>query len=69
MILDEYMCFLDKEKNTKSKSILDVGVRRALDQVNWDEKGFLKRGGIYEWGKEQTEAVGCVTGDKAEYEW
>lgn len=69
LILDEYMCFLDKEKDTKSKSILDVGVGNALNQVHWDEKGFVQRGGIYEWSKEGLETVGCVTMGKAEYEW
>ena len=58
LILDEYMCFLDKEKGTKSRSILDVGVEEALKQVKWDEKEFVERGGLYDWTKETYEEIG-----------
>jgi len=50
LILDEYMRFLDKGNNPGG-SILDVGVRKALDQVFWDEESFIQRGGIYDWSK------------------
>ena len=50
LILDEYMRFLDKGNNP-SKSILEVGVKKALDAVYFDEKSFEERGGVYDWGK------------------
>jgi len=49
LILDEYMCFLDKEKDYQSKSILKVGVQEALAGVKWDEDAFFERGGEYNW--------------------
>jgi len=47
LILDEYMCFLDKGKGKEkqSKSILEVGVARALEDVYFDKAAFIKRGG------------------------
>ena len=53
LILDEYMRFLDNTKGqmTPSHSILDVGVKDALDRSGFDEKKFLKRGGKYKWSK------------------
>jgi radical S-adenosyl methionine domain-containing protein 2 len=49
LILDEYMRFLDKGdgEETHSESILDVGVERALRNIVYDEKEFLKRKGNY----------------------
>jgi len=53
LILDEYMRFLNCQDGAKkpSHSILDVGVRNALDTSGFDERMFLKRGGIYKWSK------------------
>ncbi|XP_039604789.1 radical S-adenosyl methionine domain-containing protein 2 isoform X1 [Polypterus senegalus] len=53
LILDEYMRFLDCRDGKKdpSKSILDVGVRDAIQFSGFDEKMFLKRGGRYIWSK------------------
>lgn len=53
LILDEYMRFLNCQDGAKkpSHSILDVGVRNALDKSGFDEIMFLKRGGIYKWSK------------------
>jgi radical S-adenosyl methionine domain-containing protein 2 len=51
LILDEYLRFLDRTGRKPSKSIVDVGVRHALDSVFWNEKVFVERGGEYEWGK------------------
>lgn len=53
LILDEYMRFLNCQDGAKkpSHSILDVGVRNALDNSGFDERMFLKRGGIYKWSK------------------
>ncbi|XP_053701681.1 radical S-adenosyl methionine domain-containing protein 2 [Synchiropus splendidus] len=53
LILDEYMRFLDCREGRKdpSKSILDVGVKEAINFSGFDEKMFLKRGGKYMWSK------------------
>ncbi|ESO82480.1 hypothetical protein LOTGIDRAFT_197923 [Lottia gigantea] len=53
LILDEYMRFLDCQQGKKipSKSILDVGVDKALQYSGFDEAMFLKRGGKYIWSK------------------
>ncbi|KAJ6463989.1 hypothetical protein C8R45DRAFT_770134, partial [Mycena sanguinolenta] len=54
LILDEYLCFLDKGSGCEkqSRSILDVGVQAALDEVRWDQDAFQARGGMYEWSKD-----------------
>jgi len=54
LILDEYMRFLDNTggKKVPSKSILDVGVRNAMDFAGFDEAMFYNRGGRYRWSKE-----------------
>ena len=51
LLLDEEMCFLDKGEGEmkKSRSILDVGVKTAMEEVVWDKDSFMKRGGIYDW--------------------
>ncbi|KAF3913422.1 hypothetical protein ABW20_dc0110255 [Dactylellina cionopaga] len=53
LLLDEYMCFLDKGEGmmTKSDSILEVGVEEAMKQVVWDKKSFVERRGIYDWSR------------------
>ncbi|KOS20565.1 Radical S-adenosyl methionine domain-containing protein 2 [Escovopsis weberi] len=51
LIVDEYLRFLDKSGRKKSRSILEVGVREALESVFWDEEAFVARGGIYDWKK------------------
>ncbi|KAH7135523.1 hypothetical protein B0J11DRAFT_611447 [Dendryphion nanum] len=50
LFVDEDMCFLDKGENMlkKSRSILDVGVKRAMREVVWDTQSFLDRGG-HQW--------------------
>jgi len=55
LILDEQMRFLDcrEGKKTPSKSLLDVGVKDALNRSGFDEKMFLKRGGQYNWSKDK----------------
>ena len=47
------MRFLNCQEGAKkpSNSILDVGVKNALDSSGFDERMFLKRGGIYKWSK------------------
>ncbi|EWC46410.1 radical S-adenosyl methionine-containing protein 2 [Drechslerella stenobrocha 248] len=49
LILDESMCFLDKDAKVKSQSILDVSVQEALKEVRWDTDQFLARDAIYDW--------------------
>ncbi|KAI1326848.1 hypothetical protein F5Y16DRAFT_421566 [Xylariaceae sp. FL0255] len=63
LLLDEYLCFLDKGPGAEkqSKSILEVGVQAALQEVNWNQQEFHKRGGIYEWTKDVKEG-GTTTG-------
>jgi radical S-adenosyl methionine domain-containing protein 2 len=49
LILDEYMRFLDKGDGEEkaSESILDVGVKKALENIRWDEDAFKERKGDY----------------------
>lgn len=63
LILDEYMRFLDRNGQSPSSSILDVGVGAALASVFWDEVAFLERGGIYDWNK-----TSCSS-DSKELDW
>ncbi|CAI6333932.1 unnamed protein product [Periconia digitata] len=68
--LDEDMCFLDKGEGRmkRSGSILDIGVKKAMEGINWDKEAFQRRGGVYDWSKEDG---GCASGlaDKKELEW
>ena len=67
LLLDEYLCFLNKGVKGKTKSILDVGVREAMKDVFWDEAGFEERGGMYDWTKPGT--GGCGEGKNPELEF
>jgi radical S-adenosyl methionine domain-containing protein 2 len=60
LILDEYLCFLDKGKGKEKqpKSILEVGVAQALEDVYFDKAAFIKRGGEYDWSKEEENGCG-----------
>ncbi|RYP19797.1 hypothetical protein DL765_003143 [Monosporascus sp. GIB2] len=73
LLLDEYMCFLDKGEGmmTKSESILQVGVKEAMKQVVWDKKSFVERGGIYDWRRsDMLQQSVCRGGSsKKELEW
>lgn len=71
LILDEYLCFLDKGdgKEKQSSCILDVGVQRALQQVYWDEASFKSRGGIYDWSKQLSTSEGCGAEVESGLEW
>ncbi|ETE69432.1 Radical S-adenosyl methionine domain-containing protein 2, partial [Ophiophagus hannah] len=53
LILDEYMRFLNCVNGRKepSRSILDVGVKSAIQCSGFDENMFFKRGGKYVWSK------------------
>ncbi|KAI1364499.1 hypothetical protein F5Y08DRAFT_210224 [Xylaria arbuscula] len=54
ILLDEYLCFLDKGAGPEkqSRSILEVGVQKVLSEVYWDQDAFNERGGMYDWTKE-----------------
>jgi radical S-adenosyl methionine domain-containing protein 2 len=69
LILDEYLCCLDKSKGKEkqSKSILEVGVARALEEVHFDKAAFIRRGGEYDWSKESE--GGCGVNGLEELEW
>ncbi|KAI2783378.1 radical SAM enzyme [Daldinia loculata] len=72
LLLDEYMCFLDKGEGmiTKSESILQVGVKEAMKQIVWDKKSFVERGGIYDWDRSDMLQSACEGGgNKKELEW
>ncbi|KAI1431542.1 hypothetical protein GGR50DRAFT_59480 [Xylaria sp. CBS 124048] len=71
LILDEYLCFLDKGAGAEkqSRSILDVGVQKALAEVHWDEKAFEERGGLYEWTRDFDEQVETGCGSQADIAW
>nr|POE46900.1 radical s-adenosyl methionine domain-containing protein 2 [Quercus suber] len=73
LLLDEYMCFLDKGegKMTKSESILQVGVSKAMKQVFWDKNSFVERGGVYDWARsDMFQQNGCSSNDgKKDLEW
>ncbi|KAF5617693.1 radical s-adenosyl methionine domain protein [Fusarium tjaetaba] len=72
LLLDEYMCFLDKGEGMmiKSESILKVGVEKAMSQVVWDKGSFLDRGGIYDWGRSDVaKEGGCGGGSNEKLQW
>ncbi|KAL2119404.1 hypothetical protein VTJ04DRAFT_6365 [Mycothermus thermophilus] len=69
LILDEYLRFLDRTGKQPSKSILEVGVEKALESVYWDEEAFVERKGIFEWTKPGTEKGCCGEGERPEFEW
>ena len=52
LILDEYMRFLNKGTGDPTKSILEVGVAAAMQNVLWDEESFIARDGVYDWSRE-----------------
>jgi radical S-adenosyl methionine domain-containing protein 2 len=70
LILDEFLCFLDKGsgKERQSRSILDVGVAEALEEINFDKEAFVKRGGLYAWSKEVDDEA-CGSAKAKELEW
>jgi radical S-adenosyl methionine domain-containing protein 2 len=73
LLLDEYMCFLDKGEGmvTKSQSILKVGVKEAMKQVVWDKTSFVERGGIYDWGRSDMQQQSDCSGGsgRKELQW
>ncbi len=70
LLLDEFLCFLNKGVREKTRSILDVGVEEALRDVYWDEEGFAERGGVYDWSRDGAAATGgCGSGGKPELEF
>jgi radical S-adenosyl methionine domain-containing protein 2 len=69
LILDEYTRFLDRTGKQPSRPILEVGVRKALESVFWDEDAFLERGGLHEWGRLGEDKTGCGSKSRAELDW
>ena len=69
LLLDEYLCFLNKGVKEKTRSILEVGVEEALKDVHWDEQGFHERGGEYEWTKPSSGGGGCGQGKNPELDF
>ncbi|KAK7018335.1 hypothetical protein R3P38DRAFT_2982267 [Favolaschia claudopus] len=73
LILDEYLCFLDKGagREKQSRCILEVGVQAALEEVRWDEEAFRARGGEYDWSKDVQEGSdgGCCGEMSKDLEW
>ncbi|KAI1773281.1 hypothetical protein F4818DRAFT_443629 [Hypoxylon cercidicola] len=73
LLLDEFLCFLDKGGGVvkQSRSILEVGVQKALSEVRWDQEAFNNRGGVYEWSKDMVEGnaerEGCGTMETLEW--
>ena len=67
LLLDEKMRFLDRDGKQPSDSILGVSVQKALDQVFWDEKGFLERGGLYDWKRD--DKGNCGSGGNEALSW
>lgn len=51
LLLDEKMRFLNSQGGVKTpgRSILDVGVQEALMDAGFDERAFLRRGGVFDW--------------------
>lgn len=73
LIVDEFLRFLDKGNGVEkaSASILDVGVQKALAQVEWNQEAYHKRGAVYEWSKDIEDAgeEGCGAELPEEYQW
>lgn len=61
LILDEYLCFLDRDGKQPSGCILDFGVKQALESVYWDQESFVERGGVFDWSRKDK---GCGGGDE-----
>lgn len=53
----------------QSRSILEVGVQRALREILWDQEAFKERRGLYEWTKDEPEMGGCGSIDQKSLEW
>jgi len=67
LILDEYLRFVDRGSPTKP--ITEIGVQKALLDVQWDESGFKERGGIYDWSKGAAEGKSCNSMEGKEFDW
>jgi len=69
LLIDEYWRFMDNDREKLSRSILDVGVDAALEEIKWDEGAFLSRGGVYDWGKGTENDAGCSTTEDPKLQW
>ncbi|KAK3987071.1 hypothetical protein QBC44DRAFT_344225 [Cladorrhinum sp. PSN332] len=68
LILDEYLRFLDRTGKQPSRPLFEVGVKKALESVFWDEDAFLERGGLYDWVKPKTEKA-CGAEGREDLVW
>ncbi|KAG8903292.1 Radical S-adenosyl methionine domain-containing protein 2 [Tulasnella sp. 403] len=57
--LDEEMRFLNCQGGGKTpgRSILDVGVEEAMKDSGFNNRAFMDRGGIYDWGRQPSEKM------------
>ncbi|KAI9861255.1 MAG: hypothetical protein M1813_005428 [Trichoglossum hirsutum] len=62
LVLDEYMCFLNKGAGSSTQLTPGVGVEEALKHVNWNKRNLHKSGGIYEWSKIDTDHSQVASG-------
>ena len=63
IILDERMRFLNKgDVYRESKSILEVGLKEAMEGIDFDQNTFDERLGVYDWSKDK-----CNTDSKLEW--
>jgi radical S-adenosyl methionine domain-containing protein 2 len=56
----------------QSDSILDVGVKKAMEQIVWDKRSFVDLGGTYDWGRADMKPTKGECGgsvDKKELKW
>ncbi len=55
LLLDEKLRFLNCSggKKEPSESIMDVGVEKALEQSGFNQEMFEKRGGVFNWKKDE----------------
>ena len=67
ILLDEYLRFLDCSSNKKipTKPILEIGVQEAMKQSGFDSEMFRKRGGFYEWTKQDHVPISSACAQKS----
>jgi len=68
LILDEYMRFLNKgDAYGEGPSILDVGVPKALEGVDFEDDVFKMRGGVYDWFGQKSPC--CAVAQDKSLQW
>eukprot|EP01125_Pyxidicula_operculata_P008899 TRINITY_DN2942_c0_g1_i3.p1 TRINITY_DN2942_c0_g1~~TRINITY_DN2942_c0_g1_i3.p1 ORF type:complete len:350 (+),score=84.04 TRINITY_DN2942_c0_g1_i3:70-1119(+) len=63
LVLDEEMRFLDSSNGGKvpSESLLDVGVKKAMEGSGFDNIKFVHRGGKYDWQRDNNTQASTTT--------